>query len=41
MTPGTLSRPTTVLAPLNIREAAFVLDLNERQVNQAIDRSRR
>ena len=40
MTPSTLSRPTTFLAPLNIREVAFVLDLNERQVNQAIDRAK-
>jgi uncharacterized protein (DUF433 family) len=40
MTSSTLSRPTTFLAPLSIREAAFVLDLNERQVNQAIDRSK-
>jgi len=41
MTPVTaVSRSPALLAPLNTREAAFVLDVNERQVNQAIDRDK-
>ena len=40
MPSATLRPPANSLAPLNIREAAFVLELNERQVNQAIDRSK-
>ena len=32
--------PSEPLAPLTVREAAFVLSVNEKRVNQAIDRSR-